>query len=205
MLRPIGSRLSSLAIGFILYLSASGNGAVFAQSDANGVRLIQLQFVATKVRSLLDKSVVVVSSDRDTKVQRRASQGDNVFWTIPLDHSVSDISISKGQHFICFAGPRDAKSSSDLTADQNAGVGRRTIVSRVNLDNGWFPKWKSTLAPVSQRSHSARKVNCTLASLILRKYTQLMRNPLRKARNRARRSPLPRCWRMIQNGLACRI
>ena len=105
MLRPIGSRLSSLAIGFLLYLSASGNGAVFAQSDANGVRLIQLQFVATKVRSLLDKSVVVVSSDRDTKVQRRASQGDNVFSTIPLDHSVSDISISKGQHFICFAGP----------------------------------------------------------------------------------------------------
>jgi hypothetical protein len=142
MTRPTGRNFVSLSISFIVYLSASGNGGAVAQAASNGVHLIQLPFVAEKVRSLQDHSIVVMYAKKDGKIQiqRQTSQGDEV-WRVSLDHSASDVSISKGEHFICFAGrPLGANSSFDASADQKAGVDQKTIVSRVNIEKGSLSK-----------------------------------------------------------------
>jgi hypothetical protein len=138
MLRPVAYNLLSFAIGFVFYLDAGGNSPGFAQSvDNSNVHKIQVPFVADKIRSLPDKSVVLVST-RDGRIQRLTSQSDVPswditdvpYWDIPLKHPIADISISKDGDFISFAGILDEKIPSGAATDQ------KTVISRVKVGTG---------------------------------------------------------------------
>ena len=124
MPRPFDHYFLPFAIGFLLFLYAGDNGLSFAQPVSNGVHLVQVPFVAAKVRWLPDGSIVL-ASERDGRVQRRSAQGDEVFWDIPLDQSITDISITKAGDLISFAGILGEK-----------GPGQKTVVSQVNVNTG---------------------------------------------------------------------
>ncbi len=128
MLRSVGYNLLSFAVGLNFLLYSGSAAPSFAQSASNGVRLIQVPFSADKVRSLPDNSVVLVS-ERDRRIERRNSQGKEV-WDIHVNHSIADISISKAGDFISFVGTLDEKDAS------GAIIGQKTVVSQVNVNTG---------------------------------------------------------------------